>query len=343
MALYRGGMNKEEIDLLLRSATFDGEHLDKQMEETHISWVLFSSRYVFKIKKPIKLSFLDFSTLPKRKENCERELVLNKRFSKIYLDVLPVKKSPSRWFLGDGEGEIVDFAVRMERMDSSKRMDKMLLAGKVDEGLIAALASEVVYFHRDAKRIFTPFDLEKERKLFNDIQTVEKIVGDELGEEWAEFLSEAMAWSDRFLKGHSARIQERIEAGFCRDLHGDLHGGNVFLYEEPVLFDCIEFSDEYREIDVLYEIAFLCMEMEAMDHEELGDNFLKEYNRLLSAFEKKEDEEIYLYYKCLRANVRAKVRALGISEEEGKERMKSLDSIKVYFNLMGKYIRGTSF
>lgn len=332
-------MNKEEIDSLLQSATFEGEYLEKQMEETHISWVLFSSRYVFKIKKPVRLSFLDFSTLSKRKENCERELALNRRFSKIYLDVLPVRKSPSGWFLGDGEGEIVDYAVRMERMDSSKRMDKMLLVGKVGEELVVSLAREVAHFHRGASRIYSRFDLDKEKHLFNDIQSVETIVGAELGKERTGFLHEAMAWSDGFLDSHSPRLQERIDAGFCRDLHGDLHCGNVFLYKEPVLFDCIEFNDEYREIDVLYEVAFLCMEMEALGHEELGNSFLEEYTRLFSVFEKKEDEELYVYYKCLRANVRAKVRALGISKEEGEERVKSLDLIKVYFSLMGKYMR----
>lgn len=335
-------MKGEEIDLLLQSATFEGEHLDQQVEETHISWVLFSSRYVFKIKKPVKLSFLDFSTLAKRKENCERELALNKRFSKIYLGILPIKRRPSGWFLGDGEGEIVDYAVWMERMDSSKRMDKMLLAGKVDAGLIVALAREVAYFHRDAKKINKPFDLEKERNLFNDIQSVETIVGDELGKEWVGILHGAMAWSDHFLKGHSHRIQERIDAGFCRDLHGDLHGGNIFLYEEPVLFDCIEFNAEYREIDVLYEIAFLCMEMEAVGHKELADVFLREYSRLLSPFKKKGDEELYLYYKCLRANVRAKVRALAVSGEQGEKRIKSIESIKTYFSLLEKYMRGQS-
>ena len=334
-------MNKAEIASLIQGATFAGEELEDQLEETHISWVLFTSQYVFKIKKPVKLSFLDFSTLVKRKETCERELVLNKRFSRIYLDVLPVKKGPSGWFLGDGKGEIVDYAVRMERMDSSKRMDKMLLAGKVGEELVVSLAREVAYFHKNAKRIHSPFDLDKEKRLFNDIQSIETIVEDELGKEWVGFLHEAMMWSDDFLNRHSLRIRERIDAGFCRDLHGDLHCGNIFLYEEPVLFDCIEFSDEYREIDILYEVAFLCMEMEAMDHEELGGSFLKEYSRLISAFEKKEDEELYLYYKCLRANVRAKVRALGISGEEEEERMKNLDSIKVYFSLMEKYMRGT--
>src|SRR5690606_16003365 len=210
-----------------------------------------------------KLSFLDFSTLEQRKYYCERELALNQRFSRIYLDVLPVFKGRSGWLIGEGEGEIVDYAVRMERMLSSKRMDIMLHQNKVKRDDIHALAKEIASFHKKSEVIYKPFEIKKAQSLFNDIEEIQFFVQSEIGEYCAEIISRSVDWSDHFLKTNADYIQDRFDRGCQRDVHGDLHAGNIFLYTQPVLFDCIEFNDEFRQIDLLYEIAFLCMELEA--------------------------------------------------------------------------------
>src|SRR5690554_2237922 len=139
-------MNREDLESFLQSATFGAERMETRFEETHISWIAFSKSYVFKIKKPVKLSFLDFSSLEQRKKYCERELKLNQRLSNIYLDVLPVKRSNSGWVLGKGAGKIKDYAVLMRRMSAATRMDKMLLEDKVNHAFIDALAQEVASF-----------------------------------------------------------------------------------------------------------------------------------------------------------------------------------------------------
>src|SRR5690554_2607310 len=123
-------MNRDDFASFVQNVTYNGESMEDQVEETHISWIAFSKTSVFKIKKPVKFSFPDFSSLRQRKKYCLRELKLHQRFSNIYLDVLPVKVSGNAWFLGEGQGEVVDYAVVMERMSSSKRMDKMLLEKK---------------------------------------------------------------------------------------------------------------------------------------------------------------------------------------------------------------------
>lgn len=335
-------MNKSEFHSFVKAAHFQGEPLVNQMEETHISWIAFSEKWVFKIKKPVKLSFLDFSTLSLRKKYCERELRLNQRYSKIYLDVLPVIKREKGWYLGKGEGDIVDYAVRMERMDSSKRMDKMLRENQVSKASMHALAREVADFHQKAEVINTPFDIHKAKSLFNDIGGVGGFIGKEMGKDQKNFILRSMEWSNRFLESYAVRIQERIDRGFQRDLHGDLHGGNIFLYDQPVLFDCIEFSDEYRQIDVLYEIAFLGMELETGGHRELALHFLKQYSQMIPCIETPEDKVLYLYFKCLRANIRAKV--LTIQEEKNPNhniQPSPLEAIQKYLSRMEKYINET--
>ncbi|MEX2591548.1 MAG: hypothetical protein WD426_02155 [Anditalea sp.] len=332
-------MNREEFESFVQTARFNGKPLNDQMEETHISWISFTKKYVFKIKKPVKLSFLDFSTLGKRKRFCEKELMLNQRFSKIYLDVLPVIMGEKGWCLGKEEGDIVDYAVQMKRMASSKRMDKMLQENKVGKGSMQALAEEVAFFHKKAEVIKTPFDRNKAKALFNDIGDTGDFIQKELGQEQKEFIHRSMNWSNEFLEGHAQRFQDRIERGFKRDLHGDLHAGNIFLYQQPVLFDCIEFNDEFRQIDLLYEIAFLCMELEAKGHQEFSDQFLSTYCKKISCLETDEDTDLYLYFKCLRANVRAKVRSLSIKESSGGDKNDHLKAINIYLSLMGEYMR----
>lgn len=331
-------MNRDDLESFLQSATFRAERMESRFEETHISWIAFSKRYVFKIKKPVKLSFLDFSSLAQRKKYCERELALNQRFSKIYLDVLPVKRSNSGWALGDGAGEIEDYAVVMRRMSSAKRMDNMLLEDKVSHQSIDALAKEVASFHQRARVIKTPFNLQKQQALFNDIEGALDVLNNVLGEDWGEFLRNAVAWSNDLLRSHAVHIQKRIDKGYQKDVHGDLHAGNIFLYRTPVLFDCIEFNDEFRQIDLLYEVAFLCMEMDASGHDELSRHFLKGYSGHLSCIDTKEDRALFNYYRCLRANVRAKVKAIAAGEAGDKSAGIDVKPIRNYLSLMAKYM-----
>lgn len=333
-------MNEEEFQRFLETASYKGERLEPKYEETHISWVAFSKSYVYKIKKAVRFTFLDFSTLALRNEYCHRELKLNQRFSSIYLDVLPILEEDGRWRLGGDKGEIRDYAVLMDRMDSSKRMDKMLQDNKVIPEAIYALAKEVASFHKKAELILKPFDLKSSQDLFADIGSVAGFVEEQLGRNYADIITESIRWSKDFLERQGEHIQWRIDRGYQRDLHGDLHAGNIFLYTQPVLFDCIEFNEEFRHIDLLYEIAFLCMELEADGHDELASGFLRKYNSLMPVIFDEEDVLLYRYYKCLRANVRGKVKAISMTEADDWSST-DLKVLEKYLSLMAKYIRST--
>ena len=124
-------------------------------------------------------------------------------------------------------------------------------------------------------------------------------------------------------------------------MHGDLHSGNIFLYKTPILFDCIEFNDAYRQIDVINEIAFFCMDLESFGRTDLSKLFIKEYQRRLSCFQNEADQRLMTYYKCYRANVRAKVHALSADQASGeKETFKShLNAWRKYIRLMKSYMK----
>ncbi len=333
-------MNEMQIKKLSESGYYLHQPLHADIEETHISWVLLSKRHAFKIKKPVRLSFLDFSTLTNRKKYCNRELKLNQRFSPIYLDVLPVYKNNNNWQIGEGKGKVVDYAVHMKRLLFSKRMDKLLMRNKVEKENIISLAKVISKFHSKAEIINTTFNAVNARENFNDIRTIITLSKNRLGAEYAAIVQRSIEWSNLFLKIHAPRMKERIAKGFTRDVHGDLHSGNIFLYKEPILFDCIEFSDQYRRIDVLNDIAFLCMDLEAFGKSHLARVFERAYQQNSHAFQEEEDQRIFQYYKCFRANVRAKVHALAALQAHDDEHYQHhVSAWKSYLRLVQRYLK----
>jgi aminoglycoside phosphotransferase family enzyme len=322
----------------MAKGVFEGKPIQGILEETNISWVILSRSHAFKIKKEIKLSFLDYSTLDLRKKNCERELELNRRFSSIYLSVVPITHHIGEYIIGEGGGEVVDYAVCMKRMKEEKRLDVLLNRNEVDPSRILLLAKQVARFHKTAEIHTDDFNLNQARELFNDLNSVQEVVLKEFDANFSDVIPRLISFSDDFLKRHSDRFEERIRQGFKRDVHGDLHSGNIFLYEDPVIFDCIEFQDAFRQIDILYEIAFLCMDLEFFGRKDLSDLFLETYDSILTCFPKKEDKEIFLYFKCLRANVRAKVFLLNSkTEPDPKKKSQELLKGKKYLELALSY------
>lgn len=336
-------MKEHEVRELASWGFFNRRRIKGKIEETHISWVVLTRKYVYKIKKPLKLSFLDFSTLALRKEYCEKEVRLNSRFSDIYLQVAPIRFTGRDWIVGAGEGAIRDYCVVMKRMAVSKRMDNQLHSQKVTTEMMRRLALEIASFHARAEKIFTPFDLSDVCNAFNDIDSVREFIAENLGDGYYGIVVRAMTASDAFLRRHAGRFARRVELGFKRDVHGDLHSGNIFLYRKPVLFDCIEFNDQYRQIDVLYEIAFLCMDVEALGRMDLSRFFLKAYQEHFTCFQEAEDEHIFIYFKCLRANIRAKVHAISADGAKNKDEFNMhTGEVKKYLNMMEKYMQDLS-
>ncbi|HNR05835.1 MAG TPA: hypothetical protein PKM27_00890 [Saprospiraceae bacterium] len=328
-------MNREQIDILLKAGRFPHPSLI----ETHISYVILGNSLAYKFKKEIKYSFLDFSTLKKRKFYCEREVLLNNRFSKgVYLGVVAVRQDKKGITVDGPEGKIIDYAVKMKRLKSSNQMHRMLEKKQVTRAHIQALASTIRRFHLHTDVIRAPFRPRTFSSRFNDLLSVSGFVKSVLGSSWDELIKNAVRLSDRFLKLHHDLFIKRIKMGFIRDCHGDLHSRNIFLYRKPILFDCIEFNDDFRKMDVLDEIAFFCMDLEAEGFYLLSKAFTDDYfHKDPGAFGPRE-QMLFTYYKSYRANVRAKVNALRAMKAEGAQRKKYLDEVKKYLKLMDGYL-----
>jgi len=332
-------MNSRQIDILLHEGIFPHPFLNRELVETHISYVLLGSGFAYKFKKSIRYSFADFSTLAKRKYYCEREVVLNNRLSKgLYLGVVPVYQQASQLIVDGKEGKIIDYAVKMKRLQGAKQMHLMLGEGLVTEKHIRQLATMIRTFHARAEVIHTTFQQDHFAARFNDLLSVSEFVQSALGPKYVSILKKAVRISDAFLHNHRELFMNRFQKGYVRDVHGDLHSRNIFLYAQPIIFDCLEFNDEFRKTDVLDELAFFCMDLDSEGYFALSKVFTDHYFSRRKAEFGETEHLLFTYYKCYRANVRAKVNALRAMKPDVSVKKGSTEDVKKYLDLMEGYL-----
>ena len=275
---------------------------DIRLIETHISWVLLAGEYAYKIKKPLDLGFLDFSTLEKRKHFCEEETRLNRRLAPdIYLDAIPITGSESAPKIS-GDGAVLEWAVRMRAFDADSTLDR---TGQLSTEQIDAIADVIARFHRTipatsadsangrAERVMLPA-LEN----FAQIRALSTNSLLDALEDWTR------QEGDRL----ESTFEERKHAGFIRECHGDLHLGNIaWVDNAPLIFDCIEFNPNLSWIDVISEVAFLFMDLVHRGHDSLAWRLL---NRYLEHTGDYAGLTVFRFYLVYRAMVRAKVASI---------------------------------
>jgi hypothetical protein len=312
-------MTHADID----SIQFGSDAPNRQIIETHISWVILEGDFAWKIKKPVRFSFLDFSTLPLRKHYCEREVSLNRRLTDIYLDVIPLFKS-GNYLNPQGSGDAVEYAVRMKRLPPERQMHLLLEQNLVQPADVIAIADQLAVFHQKAAVIDRAFEETAVFGLFEDLASIAPFLEKHLEAGGSHKMEAWISLAKMALKKLSPRMQERVEEGFIRDGHGDLHAGNIFLIDAPVIFDCIEFNDRFRENDVLDEIAFLAMDLAFHGAMNLKNAFVNAYQERHPCFIRPADEVVFQYYLLYRATVRLKVQALRLEEISKKQSVLAL-------------------
>lgn len=331
-------MTVEQVQEIVRNAAFPGAGAPVELVETHISWVILTPDFAFKLKKTLRLDFLDFSTLEQRRFYCLEELQLNRRLAPdMYLAVLPVGLQNQQLQIGATEAPVMDYALQMRRMDRAQQMDVLVQQNKVSTTQMEQLAGILATFHQ--KTILPPdsnFNPDVFWTDFADLYLLQADIEKQLG---AEAINQLQRWRSllpAFLEQHSARLIDRRQQGWWVDGHGDLHTRNIFLPASgPVVFDCIEFSAHFRQSDILNELAFLCMDLEAQDCSELADVFLKAYCQHWNVFPKPEDRLLFLFFKAYRANIRLKINLLELQQHPSPLLKKQ---VQRYWELMVGYV-----
>ena len=236
------------------------KHSVKRFEviETHISWVLLTGQYAYKIKKPVDFGFLDFSSLEKRHFYCTEEVRLNRRLApQLYLEVVTICGSAAQPNL-EGQGVVIEYAVKMRQFPQSAQLDRLLSDKGLDHHLIDELATKVADFHLSIKSASTDCafgDLEHIRQpILENFKHIRACTNDTSVE---LILNKLERWSHQQLDEMADAIRQRKAKGFIRECHGDMHLRNIAWWDnEIIIFDCIEFNKNFFWIDVISDIAF---------------------------------------------------------------------------------------
>ncbi|WP_455365091.1 bifunctional aminoglycoside phosphotransferase/ATP-binding protein [Kaarinaea lacus] len=289
-----------------------------QLIETHISWVLLTGKIVYKVKKPVDLGFVDFTTLEKRKHFCFEELRLNKRLApELYIDVAAITQDATGLTI-NGKGSTIDYAVRLHQFDHDKQLDVLIEHHKLTLEHIQELAQIIANFHHGIKRATADMR-------FGDPAIIHQVTQDNFhhcrellqNERDLECLNNLAHWNDAEFSRIGALLAARKQSGFVRECHGDLHLGNIAIFKDNITpFDCIEFNPDFRWIDVISEVAFLVMDLYARKRTDLATHFLNDYLTLTGDYEGLSCLRFYLVY---RAMVRAKVEIIRSSQPDCSE------------------------
>jgi aminoglycoside phosphotransferase family enzyme len=306
--------------------------------QTHISWVVVAGEDVFKLKKPVSLGFLDFSTLDKRHDACLRELELNRRLCQdVYLGVRAVRESNGRVKLDPPDaaatGDVLDYAVWMRRLPEDRMLDKLVADGSATVAMVQAVADQLATFHATAATgpgvdEFGAPDMLRANAEEN-FEQVRPFIGRSIDESTWTTIREA---TRRVLDRQGAQFEQRIAEGHIRDGHGDLHASNICMTDPVAIFDCIEFNDRFRYGDVASEVGFLAMDLEYSHRPDLARAFVDRY---AEAGGDRVPRLVLDFYIAYRAYVRGKVESMKLDEPEiaEPEREAAQRDARRYFDL----------
>ena len=279
-----------------------------RLVETHISWVFLTGEYAYKVKKPVDLGFVDFSTLERRKFFCEEELRLNSRTSNhLYLDIVPIGFVNGKPKIGLQPA--ADYAVRMRQFSDDARLDRRLEAGWLDAEDMRKIASLLASFHRQLPpRTGVDPALAAEQAGQPALDNFLHLEGDHISKESRRHINIIEAWTQDQAKSLIPVFEQRADEGFIRECHGDLHLANLFKQDGRIYpYDCLEFNPDLRWIDQVSDIAFLVMDLMARDRTDLAYTFLNTWLEQSGDYDGLAVLRFYLVYRCM---VRLKVASI---------------------------------
>lgn len=334
-------MNTEQETWIVRAMNkpgfYDHPVAEVVLIETHISWVFLAGDFVYKVKKPLDFGFLDFSTLGKRHHYCREELRLNRLFSSdIYLAVIAIGGSPDAPVINGAP--VLEYAVKMRRFPQECQLDLMLAAGRLQASHLSAFAKRIAVLHRQAAsaEAGTPYGSPAaviDPALENFTQTAALVAGTTVERQ----LVKLEEWTRQACMDLSPVFRQRKADGFVRACHGDVHLANMAWFDDrPLLFDCIEFNENFRWIDVINDIAFLAMDLDDRRQNELGWVFLNRYFQETGDY---QGGSLLNFYKSYRAMVRAKVACLRLAQDDLDEtqRQDTEQLFRSYLDLAEQY------
>jgi len=326
------------LPFLLNPNSYPHRPRTVRLVQTHASFVFIAPPFVYKMKKPVNFGFLNFSTLEKRRHFCEREVILNRRLSpNIYLGVVPISTRSGRFVFGTGD-KVVEYAVQMRKLSEHHFLDQLVERDEVVPGDLDRIAIVLRQFYEAQHPT-------EEIEAWGRIDRL-RISTDENFRQTREFIGHTLSrpafeairfYTDRFYARHGRLFASRIKERRIRDCHGDLHLEHIHVTPRALhIYDCIEFNDRFRYVDVASDAAFLAMDLDYEGRPDLARYFA---TQMASALNDDGMPRLMDFYKCYRAYVRGKIESLHSVTHAApeEERRASAGRAKRYFRLALQY------
>ncbi len=327
-----------KISFLREPAHYPEQPSRVEVMETHMSWVFLTDRHVYKLHKPIRTDYLDFSTLEKRRLDCEEEIRLNRRLAPgVYLGVVALTQAADGNLALEGKGKEVEWLVKMRRLPQSRMLDQLILHGEVDPVEVEQLTGVLLDFYRESPP--EPMEVEAYRLRFTheirlNHQTL--LAADrDLPEPWLEQMRDRLL---TFLDLHETLLAE----GACRviETHGDLRPEHICLTDPPLFIDRLEFNRTFRLLDPVEELAFLALECELLGAAWIGEQVLESYRKQTG---EKPSKTLEAFYRATRAHLRARLSASHLTDHPPRgSAQKWLQKTQAYLELVQHYLPALS-
>jgi len=322
---------------LLDPAIYPERPRTVEFSETHISLLFFTENYVYKVKKPVDFGFLDFRDLEQRKFYCHQEVELNRRLSSdVYLGVVEISQDDENISL-DGGGEVIEYAVKMRRISEDLLMSRLIEEGRVTDRMIARVAEKLADFYTaaDTNEEISGYGQPERIRQDTDenFHQTRAYIGLTISQRAFDAIQEA---TNAFLRDNRPSFERRIAEGKIRDCHGDLRSEHIYLGDQILIIDCIEFNQRFRYTDVAADIGFLAMDLDYRGRSDFSKHLIDSYIR------RSGDRDIVAvldFYTCYRAYVRGKVESFRLDDSHipPDEKEEAMTRARRFFHLSNDY------
>lgn len=321
---------EEKLVFLGSPATYTELTVPVDMKETHMSCVFLAGDTVLKLKKPVKYPFLDFSTIAARELNCREEIRLNRRLAPdTYIGVVALTLEPDGKLALNGEGEVVDWLVKMRRLPADRMLENAIKNGTVTRIEVEAVADHLAAFYeRTAPAKLTP--QEYLSGIVNELAVNEEVLTMPGFDLPRATLSTVLKSTQNFVARDSRMLLDRVENGRITEGHGDLRPQHVCLVDPPVIIDCLEFNHSLRLIDPFDELVYLGLECELLGASWIGKLLIA---RCADALGGAPDDRLLAFYAAFRASLRARLALAHLLEPELRQPEKWVPRARQYLTI----------